>query len=117
MEPTLMLDMPFTKLFLHNFFKILQLITPIWGTLMLMIASLSWLYSKIENISLFDALYFGGITGMSIGYGDFTPSTILGKIIALTIGFIGLITTGVIVAAALEAVRIASKKIGLDKLL
>lgn len=107
--------MPFTKLFLHSFFRVLQLISPIWGALMLFIACLSWLYSRIEHISLFDALYFGGITGMSIGYGDFTPSTILGKIIALVIGFTGLVTTGVIVAAALEAVRIASKQIGLDK--
>jgi hypothetical protein len=88
----------------------LYLVSPVWGSLMVVIAGLSWLYSRFEDISLFDALYFGGITGMSIGYGDFTPHTYIGKILALIIGFIGLITTGIVVSAALEALRIASDR-------
>ena len=41
------------------------------------------LYSYIEDKSLFDALWWACVTGLTIGYGDMYPVTVGGKIVAL----------------------------------
>jgi len=42
---------------------------------------------------------------MTIGYGDIIPHTRIGKILAVIIGLLGFVATGVIVADALQAVN------------
>jgi voltage-gated potassium channel len=44
---------------------------------------------------------------MTIGYGDLVPVTSLGRLLSLVIGFVGLLTTGLLVAVSLQAVRTA----------
>ena len=44
-------------------------------------------YSIVEGWSILDSLYFSVVTLTSIGYGDYTPHTTLGKLV--TIVFIG----------------------------
>ena len=60
----------------------------------------------IGELSLGDALYFSFITGLTIGYGDILVSSIPGRIIAVLIGLVGILFTGMIVAAAVKAVQI-----------
>ncbi|MCC5891526.1 potassium channel family protein [Exiguobacterium sp.] len=43
-------------------------------------------YSRFEEMRWLDALYFSVITLTTIGYGDFVPSTDLGKV--FTIGYV-----------------------------
>ena len=43
----------------------------------------SLIFTFVENISYFDALYFSIITLAGIGYGDIVPYTVMGKIIAM----------------------------------
>lgn len=43
-------------------------------------------YSRFEDLRWLDSLYFSVITLTTIGYGDFVPSTDLGK--AFTIGYV-----------------------------
>jgi hypothetical protein len=64
------------KLFIFLFFSVMLL-----GTIV---------FSYIENISLLDAFYFSIVTVATVGYGDISPRTIEGKILA-----IALIVTGV----------------------
>jgi uncharacterized membrane protein len=52
-----------------------------------------------------DAVYFSFVTGLTIGYGDIVVKSTLGRCVALFIGFIGIIFTGLVIAAAVEAVR------------
>jgi uncharacterized membrane protein len=52
-----------------------------------------------------DALYFAFITGLTIGYGDIVVKTPVGRILAVLIGFIGVIFTGLIIAVAVHALR------------
>jgi voltage-gated potassium channel len=61
--------------------------------------------SYAESISLGDALYFSFITGLTIGYGDIVVKTDVGRMIAILIGFLGVLFTGLIVAGAVESVR------------
>jgi hypothetical protein len=59
----------------------------------------------VEKIPFGDALYFAFVTGLTIGYGDIVMKTTLGRCIALLLGFIGILFTGLVIAAAVEAVR------------
>lgn len=47
-------------------------------------------YSIVEKWSLFDSLYFSVITVATVGYGDLTPRTILGKTFTMFYLFIGI---------------------------
>ncbi len=51
-------------------------------------------YSSFENLRWLDSLYFSVITLTTIGYGDFVPTTDLGK--AFTIGYV-ITGTGIMV--------------------
>jgi voltage-gated potassium channel len=70
----------------------------------------SWAISYVEKLPFGDALYFAFITGLTIGYGDIVVKTPVGRILAVLIGFIGVLFSGLVVAAALRAVGEALKK-------
>lgn len=54
-------------------------------------------YSFIEGWAFIDAVYFSTVTIATIGYGDFSPQTVIGKI--FTIGYI-VVGIGLFVALA-----------------
>lgn len=59
----------------------------------------------VEKLPFGDALYFSFITGLTIGYGDIVVKTFIGRCIAILIGFIGILFTGLMVAIAVRAVQ------------
>jgi hypothetical protein len=63
------------------------------------------LISVIEGIDLGEAIYFAFITGLSIGYGDITPQTGLGRVVSVSIGVVGMLFVGMTVAVATRALR------------
>ena len=69
-----------------------------------------WAISYVEKLPFGDALYFAFITGLTIGYGDIVVKTPVGRILAVLIGFIGVLFSGLMVAAALRAVGESLKK-------
>ncbi len=101
------IKLSFTKKFLLIFIRILAKTTPIWGVILLVLLGLVWFLARIEGISFVDSLYFGCITALTIGYGDITPLTNMGKAIAVVMGLMGVLNTGIIVAIALQAMRVA----------
>ena len=64
----------------------------------------------IEKIPFGDALYFAFVTGLTIGYGDIVMQTPVGRLIALLIAVVGILISGMIVAAAVHAVRESMEK-------
>jgi CBS domain containing-hemolysin-like protein len=58
-----------------------------------------------EKMPFGDAVYFSFITGLSVGYGDIVPKTVVGRLIAILIGFTGILFTGLVVAASVETIR------------
>ena len=59
----------------------------------------------VEKISFGDALYFSFVTGLTIGYGEIVVKTFLGRVVAILIGLIGIIFTGMVVAIAVRALQ------------
>lgn len=61
-----------------------------------------------EGLPLSDGIYFAMITGLTIGYGDIVPVTTVGRVVALVLGVVGIIFTGMVVATAVHALREAA---------
>ena len=56
----------------------------------------------VQLLDFTDALYWSIITAASIGYGDITPQTEVGRAIASALGMMGVITIGVIAGLILD---------------
>ncbi len=61
------------------------------------------------------SFYYSFITATTVGYGDFCPVKRLTRFLAIVIGFVGLIMTGIVVAIGLESVKLAMRHLVEDK--
>ncbi|MEM5295671.1 potassium channel family protein [Burkholderia sp. JPY481] len=57
-----------------------------------------------------ETVYFCAITALTIGYGDVVPTSSFGRIDAACLGLIGVVFTGLIVAAAVRGVQEAAHR-------
>jgi voltage-gated potassium channel len=57
-----------------------------------------------------ETIYFCAITALTIGYGDVVPTSTFGRIDAILLGSIGMVFTGLIVAAAVRGVQEAAHR-------
>lgn len=64
---------------------------------------------RIENWRIDEALYFTFVTGLTIGYGDFAPQHFSARLLALVIGFAGIVLTGLVAAVSVQALRAADR--------
>jgi len=88
-----------------HFWKIIWHIRSVIASLILVIVSGAFLISAIEQLPLGKALYFSFITGLTIGYGDIVANTAAGRIISILLGVVGILFTGLVVAAAVYATQ------------
>ena len=91
----------FNRKFLHYTIMIRDAIV----ILLLLMVLGGWAIAKLEGMTFGDALYFSFITGLSIGYGDITPKTGLGRVVSVGIGLIGMLFVGMSVAVSTRALR------------
>jgi hypothetical protein len=90
--------------FSYHFFLIIGHLHAVFLSLMALIVGIAAVITHIEKMPFGEALYFSFITGLTIGYGDIVVKTPFGRIMAVLLGLIGIIFTGIMVAAALHAV-------------
>ena len=95
--------------FSHHFFHALAKIRGIIFGLFGWIVVDSALIAYFEKIPFSEALYFGFVTGLTIGYGDIAPVTPAGRVVAVLTGFVGILMTGLIAAVAVYALRESMK--------
>lgn len=69
------------------------------------IAGLGVVIAWIEGWRALDGVYFAFVTGLSIGYGDFVPTQPLSRILAMAIGFHGVLLTALVAGVAVLAVK------------
>lgn len=89
--------------FLWQLASMIYTVSPLFIGLGLIIAALSLWVGHKEGWSPGDSLYFGFVTALTIGYGDFRPTRGATKFIAIVLGIVGLITSGILIAIAVQA--------------
>ena len=85
--------------------EILRFVSPILVFLLSVIAALGVAVAFVEGWTIGEGIYFAFVTALTIGYGDLTAKRTLGRILAVMIGFSGIVFTGVIVAVAVQSLR------------
>lgn len=70
------------------------------------------LIGYLEEWPLGNAAYFTFVTGLTIGYGDLVPSRLITRLMAVLIGFIGVLLTGLVAALGVQALHAARSDAG-----
>lgn len=96
--------MEFTIAFINLFGWAIYLISPILLFLLIIIILLGQVVTHIEGWKKFDGIYWSLITATTVGYGDMRPIHKRSKILSIIIAILGIIFTGIILAAALDTV-------------
>ena len=66
-------------------------------------------YSYVEGWRFIDSLYFSAMTITTIGYGDFTPKTDIGKMFTIVFAIIGVAAWFYLAAAVGKAILFKSQ--------
>jgi uncharacterized membrane protein len=91
--------------FTYHFFHAIWHVRAVILVLIALIVAGAAAVTLVEKMPFADTLYFAFVTGLTIGYGDIVMHTPVGRLVALLIGFIGILFTGLLVAVLVHAVR------------
>jgi hypothetical protein len=97
------------RLFFIALVEQLRVVSPILSGVVLVMVGCGLAIWRIENWRLGEALYFTFVTGLTIGYGDFTPKSASARVLALVIGFAGIVLTGLVAAVTVKALHAADR--------
>ncbi|BCP55169.1 hypothetical protein K32_37860 [Kaistia sp. 32K] len=93
----------------HIFFvalwRQLHVLWPILSGVLVTMVGSGFLVGRIEGWRLDEAMYFTFVTGLTIGYGDLAPKHLAARLLALAIGFSGILLTGLVAAVSVQALR------------
>ena len=96
-----------TKELRHRFFlsmlAALRVVWPILSALLVLVAALGLVIALNEGWGLFEGIYFAFVTGLTVGYGDLVPKQTLSRILAIAIGFHGVLLTALLAAVSVRA--------------
>lgn len=98
--------------FLQGVLRGLRVTWPILSVLLTGMAGLGAVVGVLEGWGIGAGVYFAFVTGLTIGYGDLAPSGMVARIVAIAIGFVGIILTGVVAAIAVAALRPETERPG-----
>ena len=59
----------------------------------------------LERWSVSETIYFTFVTALTIGYGDLAPKRVTSRMIALAIGFSGILLTGLVAAIGVRSLQ------------
>ena len=85
----------------------LHVVWPVLSGLLGLIVALGVTIGLLEGWSVQESIYFSFVTGLTIGYGDFAPKTLLTRSRAVVIGVCGILLTALVAAVAVKALTVA----------
>ena len=89
--------------FMRGLYAGIRVVWPILSALLALIVGLGLLTGMFEGWSLQESAYFSFVTGLTIGYGDFAPKTLVRSVLSVCIGLCGLLMTALLAAIAVRA--------------
>lgn len=95
--------------FLACLWQELRIVWPILSGLVAVQLVLGILIGLLEQWPFGNSVYFTFVTGLTIGYGDLVPSRLLARLLAVIIGFIGILLTGLVAAIGVRALQMATE--------
>jgi Na+-transporting NADH:ubiquinone oxidoreductase subunit NqrD len=87
----------------------LRVVWPILSGLLGLIIAAGLVAGLMEGWSLQESIYFSFVSGLTIGYGDLAPKSLLGRVLAIAIGVCGVLVTALVAALAVKALTAASE--------
>jgi len=91
--------------FLAHLVAGLRVIWPILAFLLVLMVAQGGTVALLEHWSLFDGIYFAFVSGMTIGYGDLAPKGTVARVLAVSIGFVGILFAGLVAAVGVQALN------------
>ncbi len=82
-----------------------RVVWPIFSILLTMIIVLGLVISHLEGWGAFDGIYFAFVTGLTIGYGDLAPKLASSRVLAIVLGFHGVLMTAIFAAVSIRAIE------------
>jgi hypothetical protein len=95
--------------FTYHFFQAIWHVRAVFALLIALIIAGAAVVTLVEKMPFADTLYFAFVTGLTIGYGDIVLHSNSGRLVAILIGLIGILFTGLWVAVLVSAVRESMK--------
>jgi hypothetical protein len=95
--------------FFRAFWQQLRVVWPILSGLVVAQLVLGLSVGYLEGWRIGDATYFTFVTGLTIGYGDLVPVRLVARVIAVVIGFSGILLTGLVAALGVRALQEATE--------
>jgi len=86
----------------------LRVVWPILSVLLLLIIGLGVVVGLLEGWSVHESIYFAFVSGLTIGYGDLAPKSLLTRALAIAIGVCGVLLTALVAAIAVKALTTAT---------
>jgi hypothetical protein len=97
------------RVFFVELFRLICVVWPILSWVLFAMIGPGLLIGHIEGWRIDEALYFTFVTGLTIGYGDLSPRHVVSRLLAVVIGFAGIVLTGLVVALCVEALRVTAR--------
>lgn len=95
--------------FLKELIAPLRIVWPVISGLLVTMLALGFIISRLEGWRLLDGLYFACITGLTVGYGDLVPTHPISRIMAIGIGFTGILLSALVAAIGVRALQEAAR--------
>jgi Ion channel len=89
--------------FAAGLFAGLRVVWPILSGLIGLMIALGLFVGLREGWSIQESIYFAFVSGLTIGYGDLAPKTLLARSLAVLIGVCGVLFTALLAAVAVKA--------------
>jgi hypothetical protein len=89
--------------FAAGLFAGLRVVWPILSALIALMIALGLFVGMREGWSVQESIYFAFVSGLTIGYGDLAPKTLLARALAVLIGVCGVLFTALLAAVAVKA--------------